>query len=224
MKISVEGLCKARGGRELFREVTFCGVAGAAVIIMGPSGSGKTTLLRCCGGLDRADAGTVAVGETRLSATAHASDFAAEVANLRTKVGFVFQGFHLFAHRTVIQNVMEGPLYVRKDDMATACNRAMAGLERMGVAHRAHAHPDDLSGGEQQRVAIARALVMDPQVLLLDEPTSALDDARTEALGAVLRPLLQGGLTIVAVTHDPFFARILPGRVWRLDEGRLISS
>jgi cystine transport system ATP-binding protein len=220
----VEGLTKTVAGRALFADVSLELEAGEAVAVVGPSGSGKTTLLRCLDGLDRADRGTVTVGDHRLDAAARADHFAAAARELRRSVGFVFQGCHLFSHRTVLENVMEGPVYVRRESHAVARERADALLETVGVHHRAGALPRDLSGGEQQRAAIARALAMRPEVLLLDEPTSALDPARVESLTVLLSRLVSDGLAIVTVTHDLDFAAGLARRRFRLEGGQLHAA
>jgi polar amino acid transport system ATP-binding protein len=220
-RLEVRGLGKRRGGRVIFTEVSFTVTAGEAVAIMGPSGSGKTTLLRCLNGLERADAGVVVAAGARLSPELAPEPFHRAALDLRRRVGFVSQGFHLFGHRTVLENVLEGPVHVRREGLPAARLRALALLERVGVAHRAAAHPSALSGGEQQRVAIARALAMEPEVLLLDEPTSALDDERALALSALLRPLCAAGLALVTVTHDRAFAERLATRALRLEHGRL---
>jgi polar amino acid transport system ATP-binding protein len=219
--LKVSGLCKSQGGRDIFRDVSFTVEPGQAVAVMGASGTGKTTLLRCVDGFEQADAGVVAVAQALVDHRLPADRFHLAVAALRRQVGFVFQGWHLFSNRTVLQNVLEGPLFVRGTPAAQARQRALELLEQVGVAHRCDALPHQLSGGEQQRAAIARALAMEPQVLLLDEPTSALDDARAERLVELLRRLVAGGLALVAVTHDGEFARRLGGRVFRLEDGRL---
>ncbi|HXU81557.1 MAG TPA: ATP-binding cassette domain-containing protein [Polyangia bacterium] len=219
--LEVDGLSKSFAGRAIFSEVSFAVDAGEAVAIVGPSGSGKTTLLRCLDGLDRADAGTVAVGPHRLDAALRADRFQTAARALRRSVGFVFQGCHLFSHRTVLENVMEGPVYVRRETIAAARERADGLLETVGIHHRASALPRELSGGEQQRAAIARALAMKPEVLLLDEPTSALDPARTDALAELLLRLVGEGLAIVVVTHDHPLAEKLARRRFAMDGGRL---
>jgi ABC-type polar amino acid transport system ATPase subunit len=219
--LEVDRLSKSFRGRPIFADVSFRLEAGEAVAIVGPSGSGKTTLLRCLDGLERADTGTVVVGPHRLEAGERADRFQSAARALRRSVGLVFQGCHLFSHRTVLENVMEGPLYVRREPAAAALERATALLETVGIHHRASALPRDLSGGEQQRAAIARALALEPEVLLLDEPTSALDSARTEALAALLLRLVGEGLAIVTVTHDLPFAESLARRRFRMDHGRL---
>jgi polar amino acid transport system ATP-binding protein len=217
----VEGLSKSFQARPIFTDVSLALEAGEAVTIVGPSGTGKTTLLRCLDGLERADRGAVSVAGHRLEAGDRPERFAAAALAIRRSMGLVFQGCHLFSHRTVLENVMEGPLHVRREPLQEARRRADELLETVGIAHRAGARPRELSGGEQQRAAIARALAMQPQVLLLDEPTSALDSDRIGQLVTLLRRLGQGGLAIAAVTHDRTFAHALASRCYRLDGGRL---
>jgi ABC-type polar amino acid transport system ATPase subunit len=220
--LRAHALCKSHDGRIILREVSLAVVPGEAIAVMGASGTGKTTLLRCLDGLEQADSGIVSLGEVTVDHRDPPDRFRPAVLALRRRLGFVFQGWHLFSNRTVVENVMEGPVHVRGTAPDEARVRALQLLEQVGVAHRAAAYPHQISGGEQQRAAIARALAMDPEVLLLDEPTSALDDAREERLVELLRSLVQGGLALVAVTHDAEFARRLDGRVYRLEEGRLV--
>jgi polar amino acid transport system ATP-binding protein len=213
----VSGLAKRFGARVVFEGVSFAIAPGEALALLGPSGSGKTTLLRCLNGLERADQGTVDVDGDRLSPDADERQLIA----LRRRLGFVFQASHLFAHRTVLENVMEGPRFVRAQPPVEARREAEALLEEVGVAHRAAAYPRELSGGEQQRAAIARALAMRPEVLVMDEPTSALDDERVDALVGLLRRLTGEGLALLAATHDRRFADALAGRMLRLEGGQL---
>jgi polar amino acid transport system ATP-binding protein len=220
--LRASGLSKSHEGRSILRDVSLAVVPGEAVAVMGASGTGKTTLLRCLDGLEQADGGTVSLGDVSVDHREPPERFRPAVLALRRRLGFVFQGWHLFANRTVLENVMEGPVHVRGTAPEQARLRALQLLEQVGVAHRALAYPHQLSGGEQQRAAIARALAMDPEVLLLDEPTSALDDARAEQLVELLRSLVRGGLALIAVTHDAEFARRLGGRVYRLEDGRLV--
>ncbi|MEY4579426.1 MAG: hypothetical protein RL701_4129 [Pseudomonadota bacterium] len=218
------GLAKAFAERVIFRDVSLSIARGEALTLMGPSGAGKTTFLRCLNGLERADHGEVVVHGASIHAGARPAEFARAVRAVRAHVGFVFQGHHLFSHRSVLDNVLEGPLYVLKQPRAQCLPVALSLLEKVGVAHRADALPRQLSHGEQQRVAIARALAMNPEVLLLDEPTSALDADRTDRLSELLHGLLAEGLALIAVTHDDRFASALAGRAYRLEHGTIIPS
>jgi ABC-type polar amino acid transport system ATPase subunit len=217
--IEVVGLTKRLGGRTLLDGVSLRVGAGEAVAVMGPSGAGKTTLLRCLEGLERADAGTVRVRDDAFGPDV--PDYDRAVARVRRRIGFVFQQWHLFPHLTVLENVVEAPIHVarRAPDEATRDARAL--LERVGISERAHARPDQLSGGEQQRAAIARALALAPEALLMDEPTSALDGERVGELVTLLRGLCADGLALLVVTHDEHFARALASRVITLRDGRL---
>jgi ABC-type polar amino acid transport system ATPase subunit len=219
--LSVNELSKSFGGVPVFSDVAFELQHGEALAIAGPSGSGKTTLLRCLNGLELADAGVVSVGDARIVAgESHAKQQAA-IQAVRLRVGFVFQGCYLFSHRSVLENVMEGPRFVKHEPLAEARARAEALIEKVGIQHRAAAYPRELSGGEQQRTAIARALAMEPDILLLDEPTSALDPERGARLAELLRGLIGDGLSVLTVTHDRDFATALGARVLRMEHGRL---
>jgi polar amino acid transport system ATP-binding protein len=217
-------LGKSFGDRVIFSDVSLHVSRGEALALMGPSGAGKTTFLRCLNGLEQPDHGAVVVGEARIEATATPAQYAAAVRSVRERVGFVFQQHHLFSHRSVLDNVLEGPVYVRRLAREACLPRAMSLLEKVGVAHRAHALPRQLSHGEQQRAAIARALAMDPEVLLMDEPTSALDGERTARLCELLRSLVGEGVALLTVTHDARFASALGARVYLLEHGRVLPS
>jgi polar amino acid transport system ATP-binding protein len=217
--IEIADLRKRLGARTVLDGISLSIGRGEVVALTGPSGSGKTTLLRCLNGLERADEGTIRIGKSELPpATVEDPRALREV---RRKVGLVFQQWNLFAHHTVLQNVMEGPVHVAGRPPDQARTRARELLDRVGLSHREDARPDQLSGGEQQRAAIARAMAMDPEVLLLDEPTSALDPRRVEELNQILRGLVEGGLTVVAVTHDQRFARALATRMLVLEGGKI---
>lgn len=223
--LETRGLTKSFAERVIFEDVSLTLARGEAVVLTGPSGAGKSTFLRCLNGLERADRGEVCVQDACIRADARHADFAAAVRVVRSHVGFVFQGHHLFSHRSVLDNVLEGPVHVRGVARAEALPRAEALLERVGIAHRAQALPRQLSHGEQQRVAIARALALDPQVLLLDEPTSALDRDRTEQLTRLLSSLLrEEGVALLAVTHDQRFAHALAARIHRLEHSRVVET
>ena len=198
--------------------------AGQVAAIVGPSGGGKSTLLRCLNGLDRFQGGTVEVDGVRLDARATDGERRPALAAIRRCLGMVFQGFHLFPHRSVLQNVAEGPIYVLKHrrDEAEAAARAL--LDRVGLASKCDCRPGTLSGGQQQRVAIARALAMGPRAMLYDEPTSALDPRSTSEVLGVMAELARDGQTMVVVTHAMDFARRVADVVHVVDAGRVVES
>ena len=214
--LAVEELKKNFGGRELLRGVSLALETHTVTALIGPSGCGKSTLLRCINGLETFDAGSVTAGSVVLGPNKNSSD---SLVAIRRKVGFVFQQFNLFAHRTALGNILEAPLHVKHLSRGEAVARAESLLERVGLAHRAHAYPRELSGGEQQRVAIARALAMDPEVLLLDEPTSALDPDRRGDVLKVLKELAKSGTTMLLVTHEMSFVREAATEVIVIREG-----
>jgi polar amino acid transport system ATP-binding protein len=219
--LQIVALGKSFGKRVIFADVSLTVARGEAVALMGPSGAGKTTFLRCLNGLERADQGEILVQAARIKAGARPAEFARSVSAVRAHVGFVFQGHYLFSHRTVLDNVLEGPVYVQKRARDHCLPLALALLDKVGIAHRAHALPGQLSHGERQRAAIARALAMDPEVLLLDEPTSALDPERSDHLSELLRHLMSEGVALLTVTHDARFAERLGARIYRLEQGRI---
>lgn len=216
--IEVVDLHKAFGDHVVLQGVSLEVGRGEVVCLIGPSGSGKSTVLRCVNGLESYEGGQVRVfGERvdRESETIH---------QLRSALGMVFQRFNLFAHRTVLQNIIEAPVYVRKVARAQAKSEAMALLERVGLAEKAQAYPAELSGGQQQRVAIARALAMKPQAMLFDEPTSALDPELVGDVLEVMRDLAEEGMTMMVVTHEMSFAREVADRVCFLFDGRIVEQ
>ncbi|QSQ13790.1 amino acid ABC transporter ATP-binding protein [Myxococcus landrumensis] len=221
--IEVKDLCKRYEGRLVLDGFCASFAPGEVVALVGPSGCGKSTLLRCLNGLEPFDSGHIRVGDAVLEPGAEGKR-GALVSSIRRRVGFVFQQWHLFAHRTALGNVIEAPRFVRGMDLKTATELGRVLLEKVGLEHRAGAYPSELSGGEQQRVAIARALAMEPEVLLLDEPTSALDPERVGELVALLSRLRDDGLTLVAVTHEMRFARELATRMLVLHGGRVLEE
>ena len=190
---------------------------GEVVVVLGPSGSGKSTLCRCINHLERPDSGTVTIDGAVVPEEGKA------LARLRADVGMVFQSFNLFAHKTVLQNLTLGPVKVRKVPRAAARDKAMALLERVGIADKAQRYPAELSGGQQQRAAIARALAMDPKVMLFDEPTSALDPEMISEVLDVMLELAAEGTTMVVVSHEMGFARSAARRVVFMDQGRVVE-
>ncbi|KWD55129.1 glutamine ABC transporter ATP-binding protein [Burkholderia cepacia] len=192
--------------------------AGEVVCLIGPSGSGKSTVLRCINGFETYDEGAITIDGVKVDA--HSK----RIHELRMRVGMVFQRFNLFAHRTALENVMEGPVHVRRMPAAQAREQARALLDKVGLSHRMNAYPSELSGGQQQRVAIARALAMAPQAILFDEPTSALDPELVGEVLGVMRGLARDGMTMVVVTHEMAFAREVADRVCFLHDGTICES
>ena len=216
--IVVDRIAKAFGTHVVLEDFSLTVDKGEVVCVIGPSGSGKSTALRCTNGLESYDRGTITIDGARVNRddpSIHA---------LRSETGMVFQRFNLFPHRTALENVMEGPLYVKRVPRDEAHARAKALLEKVGLASKVDAYPDKLSGGQQQRVAIARALAMQPKVMLFDEPTSALDP---ELVGDVLKVMLtlaREGMTMIVVTHEIGFAAEVANRVLFLDHGRILEQ
>ena len=221
MIVRVQGLRKSFGARQVLRGIDAEVGRGETIALVGPSGGGKSTFLRCLNGLEAFDAGSVEIAG--LSLVPGLPSHAPALRPLRARVGLVFQGFHLFPHLTVLQNIALAPVQVRGEARDVVEQRARKLLERVGLADRGGARPLQLSGGQQQRVAIARALAMEPEVLLLDEPTSALDPEMRGEVLAVLRDLA-GTCTMLVVTHEMSFARNVATRIWVFDEGRLVED
>jgi glutamate transport system ATP-binding protein len=188
------------------------------VVVIGPSGSGKSTLCRCINRLERVQSGEIRIDGTVIPEEGKA------LARLRADVGMVFQSFNLFAHKTALQNVTLGPIKTLKLPKRDADERAMALLERVGIADKARRYPAELSGGQQQRVAIARSLAMRPKLMLFDEPTSALDPEMINEVLEVMTGLAEDGMTMLVVTHEMGFARSAAHRVVFMDEGEILET
>jgi polar amino acid transport system ATP-binding protein len=216
--IEIKGLCKRFGDHEVLKDVDLEVQAGEVVCLIGPSGSGKSTALRCINGLESYDRGEVKVLGQRVDR--HAKS----IHQLRSSVGMVFQRFNLFPHRTALENVMEGPLHVKREPAEEVRQEALALLQKVDLAHKADARPAELSGGQQQRVAIARALAMKPRVMLFDEPTSALDPELVGEVLTVMRTLAEEGMTMIVVTHEMGFAREVADRVCFLHGGTIVEA
>jgi len=190
---------------------------GEVVVVCGPSGSGKSTLIRTVNRLEAIDSGTIAFEGEDIHRPG------VDLNRLRSRIGFVFQQFNLFPHLTVLQNCTLAPIEVGGARPAQAHEKAMALLDRVGLAHKANAWPAELSGGQQQRVAIARALAMEPPLMLFDEPTSALDPEMVGEVLLVMQGLVRDGMTLVVVTHEMGFARDVAHRVLFMDQGRILE-
>jgi len=198
------------------------------VVIIGPSGSGKTTLLRCINHLEKIDDGRIyiegeLIGYREVNGRL-VEDREANIARIRSQVGFVFQRFNLFPHMTALENVIEAPIHVLHEPRAQVVERAQALLAKVGLAEKADVYPHRLSGGQQQRVAIARALAMNPKLMLFDEATSALDPELVGEVLKVMRQLAEEGMTMVVVTHEMGFAREVADHVIFMDKGVIVEQ
>jgi glutamate transport system ATP-binding protein len=206
------------GDLHVLRDVNLSVSPGEVVVVIGPSGSGKSTLCRAINRLEPIDSGEIRFDGRPLPAEGRS------LARLRSEVGMVFQAFNLFAHKSVLANVTLGPIRVRRERPAAARERAMALLERVGIADQAEKYPAQLSGGQQQRAAIARALAMQPKAMLFDEPTSALDPEMVGEVLDVMTSLADEGMTMVVVTHEMGFARHAARRVIFMADGELVEE
>jgi len=216
--IVLENVNKWFGPLHVLDDVNLSVARGEVVVVIGPSGSGKSTLCRAINRLEPINSGTITFDGVPLPAEGRA------LARLRSEVGMVFQSFNLFAHKTILQNVMIGPVKVRKEKSVEVHDRAMALLERVGIANQADKYPAQLSGGQQQRVAIARALAMQPKAMLFDEPTSALDPEMVGEVLDVMTSLAREGMTMVVVTHEMGFARKAGDRVLFMSDGEIVED
>ncbi|MEU5979045.1 amino acid ABC transporter ATP-binding protein [Streptomyces sp. NPDC047315] len=206
------------GALHVLQDIDLTIARGEVVVVIGPSGSGKSTLCRTINRLETIDSGSIAIDGKPLPAEGK------ELARLRADVGMVFQSFNLFAHKTVLENVMLGQVKVRRTEKGAAESKARELLDRVGVGSQADKYPAQLSGGQQQRVAIARALAMDPKVILFDEPTSALDPEMINEVLEVMQQLARAGMTMVVVTHEMGFARSAANRVVFMADGRIVEE
>lgn len=216
--ISIRGIHKSFGTNKVLDGISLEVAKGEVLCIIGPSGSGKSTILRCINGLEAHDQGEIRVEDVVVDRKSE------HIRWIRTHVSMVFQRFNLFPHRSVIENIMEGPIYVKKQPRAQALERAHALLKQVGLEHKTDAYPRELSGGQQQRVAIARALAMEPKAILFDEPTSALDPELVGEVLAVMRSLAEQGLTMLVVTHEMGFAKEVADRVVFMDGGKIAEE
>lgn len=226
--VRAESVYKAYGRNEVLRGIDFEVRKGQVACIIGPSGGGKSTFLRCINHLEKIDAGRLSVEGELIGYTQRGAKLYEmkdkEVAEQRRSIGMVFQRFNLFPHMTAAQNVMAGPVVVKKTDKSKAKARALELLDTVGLGDRGDSYPMQLSGGQQQRVAIARALAMDPDLMLFDEPTSALDPELVGDVLDAMKNLAASGMTMIVVTHEVGFAREVGDVLAFIDQGVVADS
>jgi polar amino acid transport system ATP-binding protein len=226
--VEARSVRKSFGNLEVLKGIDHTVDTGQVVCLIGPSGSGKSTMLRCINHLERIDGGELTVdghhvGYVRRGNVLHEIS-EREASRRRAEIGMVFQQFNLFPHMTVLENLVEAPVHVKKESPTVAKERAVRLLDRVGLAHKTAAYPRTLSGGQQQRVAIARALAMEPKLMLFDEPTSALDPELVGEVVTVMEDLASSGMTMVVVTHEMEFARAAADEVLFMSEGQIVEQ
>ncbi|MFS0863425.1 amino acid ABC transporter ATP-binding protein [Fredinandcohnia sp. 179-A 10B2 NHS] len=216
--VNVENLYKSFGKLEVLKDISTTIKKGEVVAIIGPSGSGKSTFLRCLNMLETPTSGRVWVGEVEITASK------VNITKVRQNIGMVFQHFHLFPHKTVLENLTYAPMKVKGLSKQEADAMGIDLLRQVGLSEKANEYPSRLSGGQKQRVAIARALAMSPEIMLFDEPTSALDPEMVKEVLNVMKGLAHTGMTMVIVTHEMSFAREVADRIIFMDDGALVEE
>nr|WP_063061293.1 amino acid ABC transporter ATP-binding protein [Nocardia sienata] len=226
--VRADRVCKSFGALRVLEGISLDVRHGQVMCLIGPSGSGKSTFLRCINHLEQVDAGRLYVDGELVGYREKGGKLyelhPRDAARQRREIGMVFQHFNLFPHRTVLANIIEAPIQVKKIRRAEAVSRARELLDRVGLADKAGAYPAQLSGGQQQRVAIARALAMDPKLMLFDEPTSALDPELVGEVLTVMRELAASGMTMIVVTHEMGFAREVADQLVFMDGGVVVEA
>jgi polar amino acid transport system ATP-binding protein len=226
--VQIHALNKSFGHVHVLKNISLDIEAGRVTCIIGPSGSGKSTMLRCINRLETPNSGTITVAGDLIGYEWEGADLrelsSSRIAEQRARMGMVFQRFNLFPHLTVLQNVTEAPVQVKKVPKATAEAEAIKLLEQVGLAHKAGAYPSELSGGQMQRVAIARALAMKPELILFDEPTSALDPELVGEVLEVMQQLAKTGITMIVVTHEISFAREIADHLVFMADGQIVET
>lgn len=219
--IEINGIHKKFGKNEVLKGVDIKVNKGEVVVILGPSGSGKTTLLRCINFLEKADAGEISIGETKVKFK-HATK--KDILGVRRQTAMVFQGYNLFSNKTALENVMEGLVIARKVPKSEAEEISKKMLDKVGLSDKYNFYPSQLSGGQQQRIGIARALALNPEVILFDEPTSALDPELVGEVLSVMKNVAKEGITMIVVTHEMSFASDIADRVIFMDGGVVVEK
>ncbi|MCY8070922.1 arginine ABC transporter ATP-binding protein ArtR [Bacillus inaquosorum] len=216
--IKVEKLSKSFGKHEVLKNISTTIAEGEVVAVIGPSGSGKSTFLRCLNLLEKPNGGTITIKDNEITKPK------TNTLKVRENIGMVFQHFHLFPHKTVLENIMYAPVNVKKESKQAAQEKAEELLRKVGLFEKKNDYPNRLSGGQKQRVAIARALAMNPEIMLFDEPTSALDPEMVKEVLQVMKELVETGMTMVIVTHEMGFAKEVADRVLFMDQGMVVED
>ncbi|MDF2677799.1 MAG: hypothetical protein K0Q97_2126 [Bacillota bacterium] len=219
--VQLENIHKSFGKNQILKGVNMNIRKGEVVVILGPSGSGKTTLLRTINFLDSANEGSISVSNFKVNCNKHSKS---QVIELRRKTAMVFQNYNLFQNKTILENVMEGLIVVKKYNKKEAKKVSMEILDKVGLLERCDYYPSQLSGGQQQRAGIARALIMDPDVILFDEPTSALDPELVGEVLNTIKAVSQTGITMIVVTHEISFAKEVASRVVFMEGGNIVEE
>lgn len=216
--LKIKNISKSFGETKILNNFSMDVLEGEKVVLLGPSGSGKSTILRCINKLEEINNGEIYFYDKRID------DHGKNLCELRTHIGMVFQRYNLFPHKTVLENIIEAPIHVKKENKQEAIENALKLLDRVGLKDKKNSYPKELSGGQQQRVAIARALAMKPKMMLFDEPTSALDPELVGEVLEVMKSLADDGMTMIVVTHELSFAREVADRVVFLDGGACVEE
>lgn len=227
MSLKVEGLYKSFNGNNVLNNISFEVKKGEIVTVIGPSGAGKTTLLRCINGLEKCDNGTIKIDDNYLCKDSSEKAIycsTQDMVTIRKNVGFVFQNFNLFPHMSVLENIIEAPMQVKKMDKKEAKDKALSLLDKLGLSDKASSYPFQLSGGQKQRVAIARACALDPVVMCFDEPTSALDPEMREGIANIIEGLAGENMAILIITHDMAFAKRVSHRMMFIENGKIAAE
>ncbi|ATH92311.1 peptide ABC transporter ATP-binding protein [Bacillus glycinifermentans] len=216
--INVSNLSKSFGKLEVLKNISVSFEKGEVAAVIGPSGSGKSTFLRCLNLLEKPTDGSIFIKDQEIT------NKKTNVLKIRENIGMVFQHFHLFPHKTVLENIIYAPVKVKKESREAAVKKAEELLEKVGLLNKKDDYPNRLSGGQKQRVAIARALAMNPEIMLFDEPTSALDPEMVKEVLQVMQDLAKTGMTMVIVTHEMGFAKEVADRVLFMDGGTIVED
>lgn len=221
--LKITGLKKTFGGNEVLKGIDLEVNEGEIVVIVGPSGGGKTTLVRAINGLEICEAGKIVIDKNIFCENGRYASKEV-LKEIRKDVGLVFQGFNLFPHKSVLDNLIEAPIRVLKEDKALAIKKANDILAFLGLEDKSHSYPCELSGGQRQRVAIGRALALNPKIMCFDEPTSALDPSLTKDIANLIKSLGKKGMTILIITHDMDFANLVSDKIVSMDKGKILNK